>query len=1234
MLSLPWFRSRFVKRSRKRPRNKKPARVRLEVLELENRILPSGLPNVLVNNPAEDTTSQNTQSETAIAVAQNGNVVSVFNDSGSNATGSPQFTGWANSTNGGTSFTDQGTLPLTSPGDVGDPVLAENNVNGTIYLSTLSYNNSNQVDLFKSTNNGLSFTYVGNSAGNWSTSNFLDKPWLAVDNASGTGQGTLYQGYTDFGGFFGSTDNGIYVTHSTTGGTTWSSPVRVSGPNTQGLSLAVGTNHTVYAAYWNGNSATESIQLTKSTNGGVSFNYNSPVTVTTLHTTGGNGDLGLSTGSAGPTPNQSFQTNAFPQLTVNPVNGDLYLVYNDTGTTPGDNADIYFTMSTNGGTTWSTPQRINDDTTTNDQFMPAIAVTPNGQEVGIFWYDRRNDPSNSLIDYYGAIGNVNPTTGAITFGANFQVSDQSFPAVTNQDPSIRTGYMGDYNMAAADNNYFYTTWGDNRDPSTSPPQTNQPDVYFAKVPTATDHLAFAQQPANTTAGSAINAGLTTPGVTVDVLDQNNQLVTTDNSDTVTLTVASGPGGFTNTSTVTATVSGGVATFNNLVLDTAGNYTLGESGSSGLTGSNSNSFTVSPAQASQLVFGQQPTDAQVNATISPAVTVKLEDQYNNVLSGDNTDQVSLGITPNTGTGGANLSGGGAVQVSSGVATFSNLAIDAAGTGYTLTASSGALSSSPSNSFNITAPQATHFSVTGLPTSMTAGDTYTITVTALDASNHTAANYSGTVQLTSSDGQAVLSPSSSLLTNGVGTFQVTLKTAGNQTVTAADSGNSSISGQDATTVNPAAAYQLVFGQQPSNATANVAISPAVTVKVEDKYDNVLTGDSTDQVGLTITPNTGTSGATLSGGGAVTVSGGVATFSNLTINTAGTGYKLSASSGSLTGATSNTFNVSPATKVVEGFETNSPSTYLSTNYKIVGGSNFTASVDTAAHHDGTYGLDQSGSNEWIYRNDPTVQFGEGQTISVWVQMNKSADGRAYFGFGTTSSGTLSAVLAPNTNQFLIQSNSGFNNYSNIGIANAPVGGYKANQWYLLQVAWGTSGTITANLYGSNGTALLDTVSAQTPASWATSGGIAFRNSGNHHKYWDTVTVSAGASPASPHSPAATDSFSVSSNNSAVAPDAPLSDKGTSSSTTSTNTAEAQQLWQTIGLPGKPPSNLVNALAAIWQGQTVPSTMDKQLEELLTKYLQTSSSLASWDDVRSDPPLTTVSGLDELFASDWLGE
>ena len=72
----------------------------------------------------------------------------------------------------------------------------------------------------------------------------------------------------------------------------------------------------------------------------------------------------------------------------------------------------------------------------------------------------------------------------------------------------------------------------------------------------------------------------------------------------------------------------------------------------------------------------------------------------------------------------------------------------------------------------------------------------------------------------------------------------------------------------------------------------------VSVEDANGNVVTSDNSS---VTVAIGTNPGGGTLGGTLTVAAVNGVATFSNLSINKAGTGYTLTATDGSLSGATS---------------------------------------------------------------------------------------------------------------------------------------------------------------------------------------------------------------------------------------------------------------------------------------------------------------------------------------------
>lgn len=99
------------------------------------------------------------------------------------------------------------------------------------------------------------------------------------------------------------------------------------------------------------------------------------------------------------------------------------------------------------------------------------------------------------------------------------------------------------------------------------------------------------------------------------------------------------------------------------------------------------------------------------------------------------------------------------------------------------------------------------------------------------------------------------------------------------------------------------RVAFLQQPSTINAGATISPAVRVAVQDSSGNTVTS-STATVTLAMGTNPG--GSALSGTTSVAAVSGVATFSNLSLNNAGSGYTLTAESSGLTGATSSTFNV----------------------------------------------------------------------------------------------------------------------------------------------------------------------------------------------------------------------------------------------------------------------------------------------------------------------------------------
>lgn len=107
------------------------------------------------------------------------------------------------------------------------------------------------------------------------------------------------------------------------------------------------------------------------------------------------------------------------------------------------------------------------------------------------------------------------------------------------------------------------------------------------------------------------------------------------------------------------------------------------------------LTITPGAATKLAFGQQPTAVVRPASITPAVTVLVQDAFGNTVT-SSTASVTMALT----TGPGVLTGGGATAAVAGIATFSGLQFSLAGAGDILTASSAGLTSIASNAFNVT------------------------------------------------------------------------------------------------------------------------------------------------------------------------------------------------------------------------------------------------------------------------------------------------------------------------------------------------------------------------------------------------------------------------------------------------------------------------------------------------------------------------------------------------------
>jgi hypothetical protein len=168
-------------------------------------------------------------------------------------------------------------------------------------------------------------------------------------------------------------------------------------------------------------------------------------------------------------------------------NGRLYAIWTQEVKNESDDMDVMSQYSDDLGATWSPAVRVNDDHTSNSQFNPAIALDQTTGNVGISWYDARNDAGTGGSGDTDGIPNTDvqvwatySTNGGVSFVPNFPVS-----AGTSNANDAAYGFdYGDYTHAAFVAGSFWPVWSDNSNSAGGNPDgtLHQFDLYAAKVP--------------------------------------------------------------------------------------------------------------------------------------------------------------------------------------------------------------------------------------------------------------------------------------------------------------------------------------------------------------------------------------------------------------------------------------------------------------------------------------------------------------------------------------------------------------------------------------------------------------------------------------------------------------------------------------------------------------------------------------------------------------------------------
>lgn len=358
-----------------------------------------------------------------------------------------------------------------------------------------------------------------------------DKEFVVADaNASSAKKNNVYMTWTRF-----TADNDpIYFGQSTDGGATWSTPVEISGSGSfcsggfesatscdydQGSHPWVGPDGTIYVVFTNGNTPGLDVnqqlfvKCPVANDCTTTAGWTDPVKVSDVYTRMPYGPVASSGCPSGRQciPPNGYRVTSFTSASVSAdSSGKLYTTWFDgkniaancnptTASTPGSAAtatppcdtDVWYSYSTNGGTTWSTPAVVTPATaegktagTGAAQWQPWSQVAPDGSAFYVGYYDRQYGTGTSYCETSGCnditLATItNPATATPTI-AYTRITNASMPnlvATGTGANSLEAGFLGDYMWVATDSaGHPKLVWADTRPISGTTPEE---DVYFA-----------------------------------------------------------------------------------------------------------------------------------------------------------------------------------------------------------------------------------------------------------------------------------------------------------------------------------------------------------------------------------------------------------------------------------------------------------------------------------------------------------------------------------------------------------------------------------------------------------------------------------------------------------------------------------------------------------------------------------------------------------------------------------
>ncbi len=211
-----------------------------------------------------------------------------------------------------------------------------------------------------------------------------DKEWIAIDRTNNTVYSTWTQ-FDNYGSTAAEDSSNIMFSKSIDGGQSWSSAIIInetpgdcidSDNTTEGAVPCVGPNGEIYVS-WAG---PDGLVFDKSTDGGATWLTND-IFVNSF-TGGWDYDIsGISRCNGLPITDCDISGGAH--------HGTIYINWSDQSN-GSDNTDIWLAKSTDGGSTWSSAIKVNNDTTQTQQFLTWMDIDQSTGYLYFVFYDRSN----------------------------------------------------------------------------------------------------------------------------------------------------------------------------------------------------------------------------------------------------------------------------------------------------------------------------------------------------------------------------------------------------------------------------------------------------------------------------------------------------------------------------------------------------------------------------------------------------------------------------------------------------------------------------------------------------------------------------------------------------------------------------------------------------------------------------------------------------------------------------